>query len=315
MNSGCPSKKLPYAEPYATGCKRARQAKDYRDLAAEVSRTRAHALTLTNNEESDQGPQYPANFTKGLLHDDCGILKHAEDYRCFVEAINAPDPTLFEKEVETAATRVEDPKELFNCPKKTVCEKKEDVKWRGWESPRAGHVFDLEGPDAGAVGMAPAPRVGSSELAAEMAEVYALALLRDVRFTTICEGGGDKLCGSEKKKSGSAVLSAEEIVALLNTMPFYSGKDITSSTPCNTDGSGFNRFERNRRFARTLSLDGALTTENVFRGSTKGAMDGPYISQFMLIGNDSLACRRPTDVVSVFPGTDARFNLPDGFLR
>jgi hypothetical protein len=40
-------------------------------------------------------------------------------------------------------------------------------------------TLDLEGPDAHTVTMPPAPTLGSSELAHEMAEVYELALLRD----------------------------------------------------------------------------------------------------------------------------------------
>ena len=79
--------------------------------------------------------------------------------------------------------------------------------WRGWESPRAGHAFDLEGPDAGAVGMAPAPRVGASELAAEMAELYAMALLRDVPFNA---------WGGEEPTTIAPLLPPAEIVDLLN---------------------------------------------------------------------------------------------------
>lgn len=122
--------------------------------------------------------------------------------------------------------------------------------------------------------MAPAPRVGSSELAAEMAEVYALAILRDVPFTEICQGGGTRLC-AEVKDAGSAVLSADELVKLLNGMPFYSGRQVVSSTPHTVDAGGFNGFERNRRFARTLSEQGQLTAQTAFRGSTKGAFAGP----------------------------------------
>ena len=299
--------RLPFAEPDPAGSQRARKAKDYRDSAAEIARLRPQALTQSNQEEADHGPEYPANFTKGLLHDDCGILAHKEDYRCFVEAINSPDPTLFEKDVETAGTR----EVQYNCPSKHTCDGKQKVKWRGWESPRAGHCYELEGPDPGAVGMAPAPRIGSSELAAEMAEVYALALLRDVPFTTICEGGGERLCGSAKH-GGTACLSAKEIVDLLGGMPFYSGKSVVSSTPHQVDDSGFNQFERNRRYARTQSLGGKLTLRNAFRGSTKGALAGPYVSQFMLIGTRSLACAGGGS--STFPGLDAAFDLQDGFI-
>ncbi len=299
--------KLPYAEPDPAGSKRARSAKKIRDLATEISRLQPQALTRTNGEEADHGPEYPAQFTKGLCHDHCGLLENPEHYHCFVEAINSPDPTLFEKHVETAEGKP------YHCTEKKTCHapKGEPVTWRGWESPRAGHVYELEGPDAGSVGMAPAPRVGSSELAAEMAEVYALALLRDVPFTEICEGGGKRLCPS-LKDPGKSPLSAKDIVGLLNGMPYYSGKKVKSSTPHMVDETGLNGFERNRRFARTLSPSGKLAPETVFRGSTKGAMVGPYISQFMLIGAKSLACGGGG--TASYPARDAQFDLQDGYI-
>lgn len=299
--------RLPYAEPDPSRSERSKKVKEFRDLATEVSRLRPQALTRPNGEEDDHGPEYPTNFTKGLLHDACGILANPEDYRCLVEAINAPDPTLFEKNVETAATRDVE----YSCSSKTTCDGEKKVAWRGWESPRAGHVYELEGPDPAAVGMAPAPRVGSSELAAEMAEVYALALLRDVPFTTICRGGGQRLCGSSKDPK-NAQLSAKNIVDLLNAMPFYSGNGVSSSTALNADESGLNRFERNRRYARTLSVDGKLTPATAFRGSTVGAHAGPYLSQFMLIGARSLACEGGG--AASYPGLDAAFDLQDGFI-
>jgi len=52
--------------------------------------------------------------------------------------------------------------------------------------------------------MAPAPGVGASELAAEMTEVYGLAVLSDMPYRTICEGGGRKFCPS-LKNAGNAV--------------------------------------------------------------------------------------------------------------
>ena len=302
---------IPYSEPDPAGSERARISRQLRDLAAEVARIRPQALTEANREEVDHGPQYPANFTKGLKHDDCGLLEHAEDYHCFVEAINSPDRTLFDKQVRSAVDYVQDSKDLYHCDFKETCHGKAKVEWRGWESPRAGHVYELQGSDPGACGMAPAPRVGSSELAAEMAEVYALAILRDVPFTTICKGGGERLCASSDDVT-QAELSAAEIVKLLNGMPFYSGSSPRSSTPHNVDGGGLNRFERNRRFARTQSPGGKLTPATAFRGSTKGAMAGPYLSQFMLIGAKSVACS--AGGAASYPGRDAPFDLQDGYI-
>ncbi|MEM6470559.1 MAG: vanadium-dependent haloperoxidase [Planctomycetota bacterium] len=293
--------RIPYSEPDPAGSERAAASKKQRDLATEISRLQPHAITRGNSEEADHGAPYPANFTKGLAHDDFGVVAESPDYVRFVEAINSPVRSLFETEVQTAETR--------EVP--FACEPEDGTKvcWRGWESPRSGHVFDLQGPDPGAVGMAPAPRVGSSELAAEMAEVYGLALLRDVCFTQIVKGGGKKLCGS--RKSGSALLTSTQIVEALNGMPFFSGDNITSSTAQFTDESGLNRFERNRRLARLQSTN-ELSPATVFRGSTPGAFDGPYVSQFLLVGATSLAGE--DDEISDYPARRARFGLQDGYI-
>ena len=304
--------KIPYAEPVPAGSKRARKAKAYRDLATEVSRLHPQALTKANGEETDHkpcahkhvceddkhkiinDPAYPANFTKGLAHNINGFLIEPGDYECFVEAINSPDSALFDKHVSNAI----DHKVIYNCEKKTAKDKQ--LKWRGWESPRAGHVYELQGPDSGAVGMAPAPRVGSSELAAEMAEVYGLALLRDVRFTDIAKGQGNKICAGDKEQQ--AELSAQEILDELNCMPYFTLNNVVSSTPGQIDENGLNRFEHNRRSARTDGkVDELLTLQTIFRGSAQGAEVGPYISQFMLVGSTSR-----------FPGN---YNFKEGLIN
>ena len=242
--------------------------KKIRDLATEVSRLQPQALTKSNGEEADHAPcaheiekkcgkikvkkidrAYPANFTKGLAHDENGILKNPKDYHSFVKAINSADSTLFDDHVPTAA----DYEIEYHCKPKCckvndqkykdekVDEKLEDCckfEWRGWESPRAGHVYELQGPDAGAVGMAPAPRVGSDELAAEMAEVYGLALLRDVPFTEIAKGGSKKLC----EEKGESELTAQEVVDELNCMRFFTLDNVVSSTPGQVNKKGLNSF-------------------------------------------------------------------------
>ncbi|MEM9129439.1 MAG: bromoperoxidase [Pseudomonadota bacterium] len=292
--------KLPFSEPYLTGSARARRAKELRDLATEVSRLSPQALTVTNQEEVDHGPEYPANFTKGLTHNAFGILNDENEYACFVQAINSPTPSDFDKEVK----RYEGG---FSCqplgpdhkPAKDKKGKKVSTQWRGWESPRAGHVYELQGPDAGAVGMAPAPRVGSTELAVEMAEVYGLAILRDVPFTDICDGGGDRLCG---KKPTPAQLNADQVAGAIAGMEYFTAPD-----------NSMDQFARNRRDARLVG--GPVTAETVFRGSTPGAMDGPYISQFMLIGSDSRAGGNPGAGVSNFPGTNVGWDFRDGFIE
>ena len=127
-------------------------------------------------------------------------------------------------------------------------------KKRQWEAPTAGIVYDLQGPDSQAVTMLPAPALGSKELAYEMAEVYELALLRD------------ELLSEFNNASGNANL-ADSIVRLNNI-----NYDITGS-----DG-------RPRK-----NVGGNITAQMAFRGSSPGVEKGPYLSQFMLLGNKSVA--------------------------
>ena len=124
-------------------------------------------------------------------------------------------------------------------------------KGRAWEAPTAGVVYELVGPDPQAVTMPPAPALGTMELAYEMAEVYKLALIRDEPLTELAEG-----------TTNAAVLSA---VSRLNAIDY----SVTGEA---------GRPRKN--------VDGDLTPQTVFRGSAPGVEVGPYLSQFMLIGND-----------------------------
>ncbi|MCW4113899.1 hypothetical protein NPA31_002835 [Aurantimonas sp. MSK8Z-1] len=262
-----------------------------------------------------------------MLHDHFGLLADGQDYAAFVEAINSDNNNLFVSGKIGFQGHPTLPFATYDCTipydRKTTrepggCSETEapkptdrvPPKWRGWESPRAGHVYELEGPDAGSVGMAPAPRIGSSELAAEVAELYALALLRDVPFTAIVAGDDKtKLCDG----GDEAIFSGQDIVDLLNTMPFYTGVGVRSSTATTAGATGLNRFERHRRFARTqdptAELTAPLTTQTVFRGSTPGALRGPYLSQFMLIGSPSPAGA----TLAAHPSTT--YGIADGYVR
>ena len=124
-------------------------------------------------------------------------------------------------------------------------------KGRAWEAPTAGVVFELEGPDPQAVTMAPAPALGSDELAYEMAEVYELAVLRDEPLTDFTSG-----------TTNAAVNDAVNRLAALA----YATAGLPGR-PRTTEG-------------------GSVTAQTLFRGSSPKVDVGPYLSQFMLIGND-----------------------------
>jgi hypothetical protein len=216
---------------------------------------RPAVTTTTNGEETAYDGVWPTQFTKGLQHDDYGMLKTPDDYRGWVTAINErPEVGKGLFDVQTA-----DPTTYT-----TRGPDGSGFAFRGWESPRAGHAFDLSGPDGDEVGMAAAPRLGASELTAEMAEVYGLALLRDVPFTKIT---------SASTVADPGHVSPREVIGALNALPYFTG------TPTDLDSHAMRRQKARLAVGETM-----LTGASVFRGSTAGAKTGPYLSQFMLVG-------------------------------
>lgn len=129
--------------------------------------------------------------------------------------------------------------------------------FRQWEAPTAGVVFELQGPDPQAVTMAPAPPLLNAsgelnpELALEMAEVYELAILRDKPFNAFEANAGD------------ADINAA--IDRLNNLEYI---ETLTGRP------------------RKLNPDGRLDLQTVFRGSSPRVEMGPYLSQFLLIGNN-----------------------------
>ncbi|MCI5220055.1 MAG: bromoperoxidase [Candidatus Electrothrix sp. LOE2] len=122
--------------------------------------------------------------------------------------------------------------------------------------------------------MPPAPALGSNELTAEMAEVYAQALLRDVPFTEMVKLPEEFTVtynGEER------IVKVKRIVDSLNQLKWFNNKDCCGLTPA----------EKSRR-RKVSSETGLLDGQTVFRGITPGDNIGPYISQFLLVGNKGL---------------------------
>jgi hypothetical protein len=201
--------------------------------AANAARSRGAPPQLSNGDEQKySGAHFAMSFTKGLAHDaQTGLVKSPEHFQAFRQAID-------DGFVDPFNTRV------------PVLQQTDGTR-RKWEAPTAGTAYDLQGPDAQAVTMAPAPALGSDELAFEMAEVYELAILRDVPFQFFDEAGG------------SAALTSS--VSRLNGYAYAQ--------------AGFPNRKRKTE-------GGVLTRQTAFRGSSPGVEKGPYLSQFLLIGND-----------------------------
>ena len=138
---------------------------------------------------------------------------------------------------------------------------------RAWESQGAGHTYDLEGPDAQAVTMPPAPVLGGKELTAEMAEVYSQALLRDVPFNAMMN---PSLTNQMLANPARDINKVKSEIKKLNKLEWFKGSNLP-----------LRKAAKKRR--RTN-----LTLQTAYRGATNGDHVGPYISQFLLAGSKGL---------------------------
>ncbi len=224
--------------------------------AAELARSRNHPEHKANGEEQKYaGAQYFMSFTKGLPHNkDTGLLQDPNDFVEFRRAID-------EGFIDPFSDRVRHGAKYKVDNNKVVCETDTNLitGFRQWEAPTAGVTFDLEGADAQAVTMLPAPPLVDKkgkvnpELAFEMAEVYELAIVRDKPFNSF-----------EKNATDDDVIAS---MGRLNVLPYIE-----------------NQTGRPRKVAK----DGELDLQTLFRGSSPGVEVGPYLSQFLLIGNTDL---------------------------
>jgi hypothetical protein len=222
--------------------------------AAELARGREHPTHQANGDEQRYaGGQYFMSFTKGLPHDPhTGLLQDARD---FVEYRRAIDDGF----IDPFTDRVRHGAKYKVNEDTGAIESDETVSpgdIRQWEAPTAGVVYELEGPDAQAVTMAPAPALLDGEgnanpvLIFELAEVYELAILRDQPLNDF--------------EAGQQNQSIIDSIKRLNHLSYLK-----------------NQIGRPRK----VNPDGWLDPQTLFRGSSPGVEVGPYLSQFLLIGN------------------------------
>ncbi|MBM7069346.1 vanadium-dependent haloperoxidase [Actibacterium sp. 188UL27-1] len=246
--------------PASKDDQRIKESKAFRIDAAHVAAARAqqavdqvrpNSLHVPNEDEAHflQKHLAPMSFTKGLTHDpETGMVADIETFKAFRAAVNSALIANFEA---AGLTLDRDP------PIDAAGTRKPR---RQWEAPTAGSVFDLEGPDAQAVTMQAAPGLSGGaddaafkELALEMAEVYELAILRDVPFNSLQSGSADPRVAATVARL--VKLNRHGVVRSNQTRPSFG------------------------------AANGDLTPGTVFRGSSPKTDIGPYLSQFMLIGN------------------------------
>ena len=243
---------------------RARTSREHRANANLRAKQRGLSRASANGEELTFGETFSANFHKGLPHGPNGFVDPAA-YRDCVDALLNQDHRRFE------GMPVGD-----NFPEVTYPRRTQDTGEgrRKLTSPFTGHVYDLQGADAGDLSIDPAPALGSDELAAELAELYVMALLRDTSFEDIATG-------------------SSQVTALTNAlagMPWFAGT-----------GSYEPIGSRRRKISGPDSL---------FRGSTTGSQTGPWLSQYLLVGNQGPDTGTPKPQVC----KRAAIEVDDGFV-
>jgi hypothetical protein len=108
-----------------------------------------------SNGEEEAYPHYIASFSKGLPHDNRGEVDPAA-YRALLDALASKAPASFEQIPLGGTLR--------------------------FTSPQSAYAFDLIGPDSHGMAVRPAPRIDSPEGAGELAELYWMAVARDIPF-------------------------------------------------------------------------------------------------------------------------------------
>jgi hypothetical protein len=137
------------------GKNRAQECFKIREECAANARS-AGMVVQTRNSDERRYPNFIGNYGKGLPHNPIGEVDR-NAYQLFREAVEVGTAEAFEN-VPLGGTA-----KLVN--------------------PLAGVAFDLEGADSHQFAIAPSPSFASEERAAEMVELYWMALCRDVNFS------------------------------------------------------------------------------------------------------------------------------------
>jgi membrane-associated phospholipid phosphatase len=151
------------AGPENAGQRRTR-AKQIRDQATQDE----FAIPPQAHPDNGDEARYPnriGNFSKTLKHDPLTGEVDPAAYNALLAAIASGENGDF----EALATNGH-----FGSP--------DPSRQRRLVNPQAGYAFDLQGADSHAPALRPAPAFASAEEAGEMAELYWMALLRDVNF-------------------------------------------------------------------------------------------------------------------------------------
>jgi hypothetical protein len=113
-------------------------------------------FTRPNNGDENLYPNKIGNYSKGLPHQSNGEVQLSA-YNALLDALRTGNPNAFEQIPLGGSTKL--------------------------TNPQSGLSFDLEGKDSFSMIQPPPPAFASREIAAEIAENYWMALLRDIPFS------------------------------------------------------------------------------------------------------------------------------------
>jgi membrane-associated phospholipid phosphatase len=216
-------------------------ARDIRKDAAQLAKERKGSDHPRNGEENDYDGKFIANYSKGLRH--FPITDASKE--------GEVDPNEYTHLKEGNFDKINFVHPMNQAVKLT--------------NPRSGRAFDLEGPDSHDMGIRAPPRIDSAEGAGEMAELYWMALCRDIPFrnydtdTMIANAVSDL-----NSNTNYSDFPHVQVGVLTDT-------DIGDDIGDKIFAKKFNIIPE----ARNISND------TIFRGFTKGDLKGPYLSQFL----------------------------------
>jgi hypothetical protein len=225
-----------------------------RQQGAELAAERPHDVDDNNGDEVAL-PGFIGSYSKGLRHDAVGDPDPVS-YGSLLRAVQSRDPADFDQILLGPGG-----KKLTN--------------------PQAGLAFDLEGPDAQELSQPPAPAFASTVAAAEMGELYWMAVARDVPFV-LYDANGD---------------IAAAVSSLNTEFPTYGGPaPVTAQTVFR----GIFNGEQTGPYVSQFLLKGNSDPRKM-PGGGRNATDG-----FIAYGARVIDQRQQT----VLPGTDYLLDFP-----
>jgi hypothetical protein len=147
-------------------------------LRTSIARSNAEkpAFHHVTNGDEERYPNKIANYSKGLKHTDTGEVV-LSSYSTLIRALSSGVSSRFE-EIDSGGVRAQ-------------------------IAPQSGLSYELHGGDARIFALRPPPQLASREQAAEMAECYWMAVLRDVPFELYAEDAAAHAAAAELTAYGA----------------------------------------------------------------------------------------------------------------